>query len=485
MTEELVLANAAVAARHFRPLGLDLIQLDHGWQRGDVTGDWVPNERFPHGLRWLADELKSRYGMQLGVWIAPTDVAETSETFQRHPDWMLKGGDGRPLVNWKWYWKPNPNCYELDASHPAAAKWMQDVFAGLTASGVGYFKIDFIAASGGEQFQQSDPDATRGWSVLRKAMEAIRAGAGTNAWIRYCQVPPLLAAGLADSAYGGSDTLDAGLSGNIEVLRTNARSLAAGYWINDRLYHREICDMSVRMQADVEEVRMRLAMMTLAGCSIAFSDELQYLPRSRVRMIQQCLPPGCPLMRPLDLFERAIPSVWHIRCENATGKWDVIGLFNFENQPEERSVDFERLGLPRDTQAAVFEFWEERFLGMHKNRIALTLPAQTSRILSIRRVTGRPQLIGTDMQVLQGLHEVTRFSWDQDKQTLSGTYRRMPGLTGNAFLYVPEGYSPHFDFPLAKTSARLTNVGQRVWKQEITFDRDDVCWEAEFDLAHP
>ena len=47
MTEEIVLANAAVAARHFKPLGLDIMQLDHGWQRGDITGDWVPNERFP------------------------------------------------------------------------------------------------------------------------------------------------------------------------------------------------------------------------------------------------------------------------------------------------------------------------------------------------------------------------------------------------------------------------------------------------------
>src|SRR5439155_12718861 len=169
---------------------------------------------------------------------------------------------------------------------------MEKVFADLTASGASYFKIDFIAASAGEHFFQSDPKATRGWSVLRKSMEAVRGGAGTNATIRYCQTPSLLSAGLADSAYGGSDTLDAGLNGDISVLRENAQHLAASYWANERLYHREVCDLSVRMQADLEETRLRLAIMTLAGCSISFSDEFQYLPPSRIRLMQACLPPG-------------------------------------------------------------------------------------------------------------------------------------------------------------------------------------------------
>jgi hypothetical protein len=83
INEEIVLEHAAIAAKHFRPLGLQVIQLDHGWQRGDVCGDWVPNERFPHGLGWLSDQLQSRYGMKLGLWIAPTQVALSSQLFQR------------------------------------------------------------------------------------------------------------------------------------------------------------------------------------------------------------------------------------------------------------------------------------------------------------------------------------------------------------------------------------------------------------------
>src|SRR5207253_9840376 len=67
----------------------------------------------------------------------------------------------------------------------------------------------------------------------------------------------------------------------------------------------DLCDMSVRMQGSVEEVRVRAAIMTLANCSISWSDELTYLPSSRIRLMQQCMPPGNPPMRPLDIDRKS------------------------------------------------------------------------------------------------------------------------------------------------------------------------------------
>jgi len=481
MTEEKVLANAEVAARHFKPLGLEIMQLDHGWQRGDITGDWTPNERFPHGLKWLAEQLRQRYGLRLGVWIAPTDVAETSDLFKQHPDWMLKGNDGKPRVNWRWYWKPNPNCYELDATRPEARQYIQDVFRQLTGWGVSYYKIDFIASAGGEQFVQADPQATRGWSVLRHAMEAVRTGAGESAWIRYCQTPPVLSAGLANSAYGGDDTLDAGVPGQFGLLRDNAHALAAGFWLNDRAYHREVCDMSVRMQGSVEEVRVRAALMTLANCSISWSDELCYLPPSRIRLMQQCLPPGNPPMRPLDLFERDVPSIWHLKVKNRAEAWDVVGFFNFDNAPAPRGVLFPQLGLDADCEYTVFEFWEEKFLGARRGGLELTLPPQSSLILAIRKLTGVPQLVGTDMHLLQGYHEVKQLEWDGQRGLLRGVYERAPALAGKAFFYLPPGYYPKFDFPLSPASARLTHVDGPLWMQEIQFTGQEFSWTIPFE----
>jgi len=480
MTEESVLANAAVAGQHLQPLGLEIMQLDHGWQRGDITGDWYANERFPHGLRWLADRLRERHGLRLGLWIAPTDVAETSDLFRQHPDWLLKDDRGQPRVNWRWYWAPNPNCYELDVTQPEAYRHTAATFRRLVQEGATYFKIDFIAAAGGEQFHQADSQATRGWSNLRRAMQAIREGAGDSAWIRYCQTPPLLSVGLANSAYGGDDTLDAGIPGRFDVLRDNAHALAAGWWLNGRLYQREVCDMSVRMQGSLEEVRVRAALMTLANCSISWSDELRYLPPSRLRLMQQCLPPGNPPMRPRDLLEREVPSLWHVKVPHETAAWDVVGVFNHRSEPEVREVDFQPLGLEPNRDYTAFEFWEERFLGVLQNRLTLALPPQACRILALRPRLDRGQLVGTDMHLLQGWHELVRLDWNPADRMLAGTYRRAAGMRGKAFFLVPVGFYPRFDFPLSPTSARLTHLEGPLWMHEVEFAQRDLDWEIPF-----
>jgi hypothetical protein len=197
--------------------------------------------------------------------------------------------------------------------------------------------------------------------------------------------------------------------------------------------------------------------------------------------MQQCLPPGNPPMRPLDLFERAVPSVWHLKVTHPTETWDVVGLFNFEPEPGVRTVRFKALGLDPEADFSVFEFWEERFLGVHRGGVELGLPAESSRILAIRRILDRPQLVGTDMHLLQGWHEVRQMTWDPAKGVLAGVYRRMPGVSGKAFILVPEGFAPKFEFPLGPDSARLTHVEGPLWMQEIEFTEREHSWRIPFE----
>ncbi len=67
-----------------------------------------------------------------------------------------------------------------------------------------------------------------------------------------------------------------------------------------------------------------------------------------------------------------------------------MGVFNFEDQPQERTVELAALGLPAGAEVVVFEFWEEKFLGTHKERVTLTLAPRTARILLIHRLPTRP-----------------------------------------------------------------------------------------------
>ena len=150
-------------------------------------------------------------------------------TVPRAPRLDEMDAQGKPIATGRWFWKPNPEMSQFDVSKPAAEKCVADTFARLTDDGVCYFKIDFIS----------------GAPSLRRAMAAVRRGAGPDAWIRFIQTPPLVSAAtgqrfLRRPRYGRcrSGRLD-------EVMRENDSRLAASYWTNGRLFRREICDMGV------------------------------------------------------------------------------------------------------------------------------------------------------------------------------------------------------------------------------------------------
>ena len=93
---------------------------------------------------------------------------------------------------------------------------------------------------------------------------------------------------------------------------------------------------------------------------------------------------------------------------------------------------------------------------------------------------GVPQVIGSDMHLLQGYHELTGLKWDEASSTLSGSCRRAAGLTGKVFVYVPPAYEPKFDFPLRNESAHLTHLDGPIWARELSFDRDVADWSVPF-----
>jgi hypothetical protein len=203
----------------------------------------------------------------------------------------------------------------------------------------------------------------------------------------------------------------------------------------------------------------------------------------RIRMMQQCLPAGNPMARPLDLFERQLPSLWHMHCNNAAGQWDVVGLFNFENQPQERTLKLTSIGLAADDPVVAFEFWEEKMLGVHKEQITLKLAPHTARVLIIHRLPTHPQIIATNMHMLGGYHEISRQTWNEKSRRLAGQFRRVAGLEGTVFLYIPDGFRATTNSASLKPSTMLSKVFKNLSAYQVEFKGAQVDWAIEFALA--
>ncbi len=165
----------------------DLFQVDDGWE--PFVGDWTEGDRekFPDGMKALAEEIHSA-GFQAGLWLAPFVCEEKSELYRLHPDWLLKV-DGKPWRgggNWSGF-------YALDFDKPQVQSYLAEVFDRvLNRWGFDLVKLDFLYAAAPVGSERE----SRAGRMIR-AMELLRRWCGEKR-ILGCGVPVMPAFGLVD-----------------------------------------------------------------------------------------------------------------------------------------------------------------------------------------------------------------------------------------------------------------------------------------------
>lgn len=166
----------------------DLFQIDDGWE--PAVGDWLEadEKKFPRGMKAAADEIHAR-GFRAGLWLAPFAAKKGSALYTEHPDWFLRGPDGRPWycgINWGGF-------YALDIDHPQVIAYLEQVFDRVFNDwGYDLVKLDFLyaAAPFGSETE------SRAGRMIR-AMELLRRLCGDKL-ILGCGVPVMPAFGLVD-----------------------------------------------------------------------------------------------------------------------------------------------------------------------------------------------------------------------------------------------------------------------------------------------
>jgi alpha-galactosidase len=178
-----------------------VFQVDDGYQ--SAIGDWLTtNERFPSPLPDLASAIAAQ-GMTPGIWLAPFIAAPDSVVAQQHPDWFaLWPKNGKPLrggFNPSW----GGAVHALDTTNPDVLDHIERVARELVASGFPYLKLDFTYAphlAG----TYADPSRTPAQRV-RAGYDAVRRGAGDDAFLLGCGAPLGPCIGVVDGMRIGAD----------------------------------------------------------------------------------------------------------------------------------------------------------------------------------------------------------------------------------------------------------------------------------------
>jgi alpha-galactosidase len=323
VTESDVRRSLEALAKDRDGLPVEVVQVDDGWQR--AVGDWLETSpAFPRGLAALAREIREA-GFVPGLWTAPFCAVPESALARAHPDWWLRR-DGAPLLGvFHPQWSPSGRVFALDASRDGVQRHLRELFAALASLGFTYLKLDFLyaAALAGESADARVGRAER----LRRGLEAIRAGAGEEAFLLGCGAPLGAAVGVVDGMRIGPDVapywlpappLVPGLEATFPSTRSALRSIFVRSFMHRRLWQNDP-DCLMTRSRDTHlgpEERRSLASAIAASGGLAFvSDDVAVLGASERAFAREALSlarrvdalgiPGA--ARPLGVLEGETP----------------------------------------------------------------------------------------------------------------------------------------------------------------------------------
>lgn len=410
VTEADVLANLAFLSENSATLPIGYVQIDDGYQ--SEIGDWLTaNEKFPHGMKHLADEIHAR-GYKAGLWLAPFLAGANSRLFAEHPGWFVQrtGGPAIATINW------GQNCYALDLTHSDVIAWISDVFHTICDDwGYDYVKIDFIYA-GAVNGVRHEPNVTRA-QAYRRGLETIREAVGDR-FILACGNPMGPAIGLVDAARISPDVApfwhpippanERALLSTVSA-ENAIRATLTRFWMHGRLWMNDPDCLLVR-ETDTslsgDEVRALTTVIGLLGNMVLDSDNLPKVSADRVNLISLLLPVYGRSAVPLDLLETPnMPRLLELDCETHR----LLAVFNWSDE----TADV-RAPLPAG-RWHVFEFCEREYLGICEGSVSLTTAPHGCRLLRLTPDLGHSQLIGSTLHITQGAMEIASEEWDGSK----------------------------------------------------------------------
>jgi hypothetical protein len=113
----------------------------------------------------------------------------------------------------------------------------------------------------------------------------------------------------------------------------------------------------------------------------------------------------------------------------------------------------------------VFEFWEQRYPGVHSGPVAIEVPAHGCRLFAERSAAGRPQVVGSTFHLLQGALELAGEEWDGE--VLRIRLRPVAKAEGELVMHVPAGFGRP-----AAAGAAVRDRGDGTWALGLRLDAE-------------
>jgi len=448
ISEEKLIPALNFMVKNLKRYGWTHFSIDDGWQQ--ATGAWeAAPERFPHGMKWLADQIHAR-GMTAGIWTEPFTVSLDTQLAKEHPEWLrepnligssMLGGDERIL----------------DITAPGAYDHIKALYKKIGAEW-GYdalVEADFVYHLLMAQ-SYAKPNLTR-MEALRMGMSAIREGFGPDGFVM-TMAPLFINSAYSDGMRIGSDCApiwrkapDKWPWGCVETLNNAAHR----YYFTPHLWStdqdcvffglpetRERWGVTELPELTWEQSIAWLTGAALTGGVVKIGDYLPDLDERQTAALTRILPTMNRPARPIDLFEREQPRIWSLPVTSPIGDWHIVAVFNWdENNAETTPLLFTQLGLAPGVQYTVYDFWQDAFYGLAQDHLDVTTAPSGVHLLGLRRCEDHPMFLATDRHFSQGATDFTALDWNGQARQLTATFNAIENTVYNLRVLVPESYT--------------------------------------------
>ncbi len=345
-----------------RSIDVDIIQIDDGWNKN--RGDWEANEKFPSGMKALADQIKSQ-GYIPGIWVSPLTADEDSDFIKNNKDCFVLDENGE-IYGYR----------SLDLSNEKAQKYLYDLFYKLSHTwGYRYIKFDFIIY--GFSVGNHKDKNFNGVKNYKKALEIMRSAITEDTILLACTSPLPQPINYVQCIRTSMDIFEQWNS-----LKQVAKQVLLRLYLNKHVRIDPDCVMLRKAENEDDEafrlctrtdkeIQTFISFIAATGGTTMLSDKVMLLSEKQTDNFKLMLPINQFTPKIIDFGKEDIPSKLLIDG----GDIKTLLLFNWE--------DFnERTEYLLESKYHAYDFWEKTYLGKI-NKISFDIPAHGVKVIHL------------------------------------------------------------------------------------------------------
>lgn len=450
-TEASSIELAGFIKKNLKSYGLSVIQLDDRWQAGGQYNgprrgfDRVdPKGGYPNGMTTTAKAIKDA-GLVAGIWWMPFARNHQDPEYKDRQHWFAYHTSGKPFET-PW------GGTSLDLTHPEVQQHVAYVAKKMYNWGYTYFKMDGLW-TGTVTNQVYINDGYKNDSIgnskplynplicqieaFRNGLKLIKKTTNGNVFLSGCCASQNMRSfgpsmGLVDAMRIGPDFNHDG-----ESIRTGAIRASRLYFLNGRVWWNDpdpsmlrdsglsTADRAATGIGSVTRARLLPSFVAVSGQFFLSSDWLPDLPNDRIEIMKRCMAPHTGTARPVDAFDKTLPSVWLTQHKKTGTERNVIGLFNWDTTSKKIGCSLVWAGLHDKTVYYAFDFWTNKPLENISTIVSEELAPESCKIIAVRAKSNHPVVVSTSQHVTQGMIDLLKETWGN--QTLSGTSKLIAG----------------------------------------------------------